>query len=185
MKNLNVIFVFAVVAACFSCKSRPTDKVGVANAANEKKTGGKNPQEATAEFLVKITDGRLMDIREGEEAAKKGTSPAIREYGQLMLRDQKALLEKITLFASQRQVTLPSDIGSPKEDGFKKLDEKAGRDFDKKFIKMMKIDHQRDIRAFKKASKINDAELRQFISVNLPVIESHLAKLKAIEKSSK
>jgi putative membrane protein len=139
----------------------------------------------TEEFLVDMTDARLMDREEGLQAAENGTTPEVRKYGELMVKEQTYLLNKIQAFAESKKITLPTTISEKKENALKDLKEKSGKDLDKKFMKMICIDHQRDVKIFKKATKSEDLTVAQFASNHLPMIQEHLAKIKEIKKNYK
>ncbi|MEO5775696.1 MAG: DUF4142 domain-containing protein [Flavobacterium sp.] len=140
--------------------------------------------EKTKTFLTEMTDARLMDREEGRQALKKGTTQEIRNYGQLMIDEQTYLLNELQKFAARKNIQLPTEISEKKQNGLEDLKEKNGTDFDKKFIQMICIDHKRDVRKFKKATKDNDSEVSAFAAKHLPMIESHLHKIKQIKKSS-
>ena len=65
--------------------------------------------------------------------------------------------------------------------GLEKLLSKEAENFDDKFIKMMHIDHERDIRLFTNALDLKDEEIRNFALNYLPLIQEHLDKLNAIK----
>jgi putative membrane protein len=144
----------------------------------------KSADEKTKTFLTEMTDARLMDREEGREAAKKGTTQQIKNYGALMIEEQTYLLSELREFAATKNITLPTKISEEKQNALKDLKEKSGVAFDKKFIKMIRIDHKRDVRKFKKASKCDDPELSSFATKHLPMIESHLQKIEQIKKSN-
>lgn len=158
-----------------------TDPVKEANSANEKKSDQKLVNEDDAQFLVKSADARMMDSREGKLALERGTTAAIRNYGSLMVKDQAMLLGKIKQLATNRKISLPADIGNDKKEGHDELREKTGEDFDKKFIKMMIIDHERDVKLFKKAVESDDKDISNFAKKYQPMIQSHLDKINAIK----
>ena len=141
-------------------------------------------KEKTKTFLTEMTDARLMDREEGRQALKKGTTQKIKNYGQLMIEEQTYLLNELQKFAETKNIILPSEISKEKQNGLEKLKEKSGTDFDKKFIKMICIDHKRDVRKFKEAAKLSDSEVSAFAAKHLPMIESHLKKIRQIEKNS-
>ena len=168
----------------YAC-AQQTDPVKKANEANEKKADNKVADEDVAECLVKSADARMMGSREGTLATKKGTTSSIREYGQLMISDQSMLLEKIKALALKHNITLPTGISDKKESGREDLAAKDGKDFDEKFIKMMTIDHERDIKLFKKSIKFKNKEVSTFAQTYLPLIQSHLDKIITIKQASK
>jgi putative membrane protein len=47
---------------------------------------------------------------------------------------------------------------------------------------MMILDHKRDVRTFEKATKSNDADVKLFATKYLPVVQSHLEKIRTLKK---
>ncbi len=139
-----------------------------------------------SDFLIEMADARMMDGKEGRLASLHGTTKRIRDYGTLMVQDQTKLLEQMRNLATQKEIVLPKQLSNQKRDGLKELRKLRGTKFDKKFISMITIDHERDVKAFSDASKDSQGfsqEIQQFSSKNLPLIQSHLDKINAIESS--
>ena len=181
MKYRSLFFLYAITFL-FACKTIEPNK-------NEVRVERKNAAKAEkgkvnkdiADFLVNAADGRMMGMKQGKLAVLKGTTSEIRAYGQLMESDQAKMLKVIKKLAKKRKITLPRIISAEKEDGFKDLTAKSEKAFDKKFIKMMKIDHKRDLKAFKNAREFNDPEIKAFAEEYLPMIQSHLDKLDGLK----
>jgi putative membrane protein len=150
----------------------------------ENKASGKKASltENEADFLIEASDGRLMGILEGKAATSKATTQDIRDYGHLMVKDQKTMLNDLKSIAKLLSVPLLDTISEEKQDGLEDLMEKESTKFDKKFIKMMKIDHRRDVRLFTKAKDYDNPTIKAFATRYLPMIESHLEKVKALRK---
>ncbi len=106
-----------------------------AESAIEKKADENKINEEVAEFLVKSADARMMDLQEGKLASVNGTTPSIREYGDLMMKDQCMLLKKIKMLATERNISLPSSISNKKAEGRSDLAEKGEEDFDKSLLR--------------------------------------------------
>ena len=176
-----VLFVLYISFYLFAC-GQSKDAVKKANEVNEKKADANVVSENIAEFLVKSADARMMDLQEGELAFTKGSIKEVREYGALMIKDQAILLEEIKKIAGNKNITLPSSISDQKKKGRENLSEKEGKEFDEKFIKMMKIDHERDLKLFEKAKDFDDMETKLFANKYLPMIKSHLDKVIIIEE---
>ena len=143
-----------------------------------------NEKDNLEKFLVQMNDARLMDFQEGKLAELKGTTSSIKEYGTLMIKDQTFLLAEFVKVAKSKNIALPKTISNKKLKALKKLSEKSGKDFDKKFINMICIDHKRDVKKFTNATKYEDLEVSKFANKHLPMIESHLLKIEAIKKSN-
>ena len=140
------------------------------------------PDDNVKDFIVEMYDARMMDLEEGKLAIEKGERPEVKKYGEWMVHEQTKLSTQLQALAESKNVSLPNTISKEKAEGLAELKEQGGKDFDKKFLKMMKIDHRRDVRKLKSARrKINDAEVHNFISTYQPMIESHLEYLKTID----
>jgi putative membrane protein len=182
MKSIFISFVIAVTV-CTGCKTtkRP-DSVSKADSINASKSKKIPLNTEVADFLVKIADARMMDIKEGKDAMEKATTAELKIYGSLMVQDHTMLLTKIRELAAARSMTLPLQISQDKKEGLEEQVAKTGKEFDENFVKMMIIDHKRDISDFKKAEKLEDDGVHQFVVTYLPLIQSHLDKLEAIKK---
>lgn len=182
---MKATFATTILVSCiaFNSFSQETDPVKKAHDANDKKEATGAVDEDVADFLVKSADARMMDAKEGKLASTKGTTPALRSYGKLMIKDQAALLATIKDLAGKKHVTLPSDISNKKAAGRQDLAKLTGKDFDEKFIKMITIDHERDVKMFENAIEQDDKDIREFAQKNLPLIRSHLDKINSIKDS--
>jgi len=141
-----------------------------------------NSAASVTKFLIDAADARLMDSEQGKLARERGTTEEIRSYGRWMMRDQPKLLQEIQVIAKNKSIKLPSAISEEKSKGLEDLKKLKGAEFDKKFTKMIAIDHKRDVKEFKKAAKFEDVEVKQFASQYLPTIEAHLERIQEIEK---
>src|SRR5882757_7691525 len=107
MKGCALLF-FVVAIFCIGCSaSKQQDSVSQADSLNEERAKKYLLDEPSAEFLVKIADGRLMDIKEGQAAESMGTYYDIRSYGKLMVNDQKRLLAVMKTLAVHKKIQLP------------------------------------------------------------------------------
>jgi putative membrane protein len=79
-------------------------------------------------------------------------------------------------------LTLPSDVNGKQQAMYDRLSKLSGAQFDSAYIKGMMMDHQEDVKEFKKESESGtDEKIKSFASETLPVIQGHLDKLKAIQ----
>ena len=180
MKNLLLLGCFLSVCSIGCKNTKQNDSVKIADKQNDAKAVTGLINDDVADFLVQAADARMMDSKEGELAIQKGTTQEIKNYGKLMVKDQAKLLIKIKKMAAERNISLPAELSSHKKNGFEELNAKEGKDFDKKFCSMMKIDHERDVKEFTKASSFMDNNINTFAAQYLPMIQSHLDKIKAI-----
>ncbi len=158
----------------------PNDPVRLANDANAERFADDSPEREAAEFLVRMTDARLMDMAEGRVAAERGTSAAVREYGRVMIVEQQVLLDEIRELADRMGVALPERIGDVKSDGLAELEDEHGEDLDEKFVSMICIDHERDVEEFREAREFEQPDVREYAIRRLPMIEEHLREARVL-----
>jgi len=198
MKNvitvINLIIIFVVTAIFSTAPKKNPDKNAAKTITAEKTTeSGFNVKvtkpyhkfmvdEIISEFIIESVDARLMDLEEGKVAMQRSTSKNLKEYGDLMIKDQSRMLEELKIIAERKQVKLPSSLSQEKAEGLVDLKKEHGESFDKKFIKMMILDHKRDVRKFERATKSNDADIKLFATKYLPVVQSHLEKIRTLKK---
>ena len=177
-----LISVLAAVATC-ACSSSPSEPDSVSTAKQINAAPQVSVSKPAANFLVEMVDARLMDFEEGQLAARRGSTAAIRDYGKLMMRDQTRLLSRLELLALEAKVTVPAVISGDKRDGLNDLIDSDRDSFDKRFISSIRIDHKRDVGEFRKATEFGDAAIAEFARQELPLIQSHLDGIEAIKKT--
>lgn len=161
-----------------SAEMKPTAQ---SNFISAKDVTAETTDEFVTEFITDMAEARLMDLEEGKMAQQRSTSRDLKSYGTLMVNDQTEMLNEIKKLAALKGVALPSSLGKQKEKGLNDLKEVHGKSFDKKFIKMMIIDHKRDVKKFERATRSTDADIQVFATRYLPYVESHLQKIKALK----
>lgn len=173
--------VAAVLLASGCVSSSEADSVVDAKRANARRPVAVS--EPAASFLVEMVDARLMNFEEGKLAVRRGTTPAIRDYGRLMMQDQSRLLAQLELLAVASRVTVPVSLSNGKLDGLNSLIKAEGADFDARFIRSIRNDHQHDVGALKDASAFPDVAIARFARDRLPMVQSHLDGIAAIENT--
>ena len=142
---------------------------------------GSSVDEFVTDFLIEMAEARLMDLEEGKIAQQRSTTKELKAYGTLMVKEQSEMLEALKKIAADKGILLPAQLGPDKADGLSDLREVHGKSFDKKFIKMMIIDHKRDAKKFELATRSNDADIQVFATRYLPYVQSHLERIKSLK----
>lgn len=140
--------------------------------------------ETIAEFLSDMTEARIMDLEQGKTAEQRGTTKFLKQYGSLMVKDQSNMLDELKEIAKDKDISIPTSLGSDKAEALEALKKVHGESFDKKFIKMMIIDHKRDVKKLERATHYGDADIQVFATKYLPIVKSHLDKIKALKQSN-
>ena len=178
MKTIVSLLIVACLAACAT-----SDKDNVKEAQN--KDIDISVDKKVSKFLAEAVDARMMDIAQGKLAMERGVTPDVKAYGELMVKDQTEMLSELRTLAASKNIKLSTKLSDEKSDGLEDLKKQKGYDFDEKFVKMMIIDHRRDVKDFEKATEFKDEDVRKFADTYLPIVESHLDKIKDLKQRSK
>jgi putative membrane protein len=174
----NIIF---IVAACCFLACGPTDKDSVKQAHTQNINS--SIDEEVSEFLTEAADARMMDLEEGKLAASKGSTAAVRIYGEQMVKDQTRMLTELRIMAASKNIVLPTVLSHKKAEALESLKEKNGEEFDKEFVDMMQADHKRDVDEFEDAVDFKDPDIKQYAKTYIPVIQNHLDNIVTIKDS--
>ena len=133
------------------------------------------------DFVMDAAMGGLMEVELGQLAAQKGTSEAVKQFGQRMVDDHgKANTELMTL-ATSKGITLPTAIDDKHRQDVTKLSAMSGAEFDRAYSKMMLKDHEKDVSEFEKQSmKGTDSDVKAFAGKTLPTLQEHLTMARAL-----
>ena len=133
-------------------------------------------------FLVNSSDLHLMALKEGEEAVSRGTVADIKAYGELMVKDQTALLLEIKELAKSRQINIPEQLSEENAEDLEELRSKTGVAFNKAFIRMIESVQKQNLKDFKKAAtRLEDREISTFASKHIYSINLQLLRLEKIK----
>ena len=160
-----------------SCKNetKQEDPKEVAEDANEAKFDSIDSKEDDSEFLVDQAEVNLAEIEIGKLAQTKGTNPEVKKFGKMLVDDHTKAASEVNALAQAKNFTLPTSLTEDGQEEYKKLNEKSGADFDKKFADMMIDRHEKAINKLEKASKdAKDADVRTWASNNIAGLTAHL-----------
>jgi putative membrane protein len=149
--------------------------------ADDKATGGQL-SKGDLSFLTVAAAGGMMEVKAGQLAADKATSPDVKAFGQKMVEDHGKANDELMAFAKGKGVTMPADLETKHQKMLDKLASQSGADFDKQYVKQMVEDHKDDVNKFKKfAERGDDTALKGWAAKTLPVLEQHYAMIKNID----
>jgi putative membrane protein len=178
------IHAFAVVAALALPALAYADKT------NEKTTNTNPAAPATAKLAesdVKIV-AHLHHVNQMEidlgKAAQKSTNPAVKSYGDTLVKDHQANDKELTAFAKSRKLAV-IPAAKPETDADKqdhkammekvaKLKTLKGAEFDREFLSMMATDHDKELAKIDVAiGATTDTDLQSLLKATKPVLQRH------------
>ncbi|WP_298911588.1 DUF4142 domain-containing protein [uncultured Nostoc sp.] len=135
-------------------------------------------------FITEAAQGGLAEVQLGQLALQRGTSDAVKQYGQHMVDDHTPVNDQLKQLALQKGVTLPTTIGRKNQQAKQRLSKLSGKNFDRQYLNLMLQDHQKDVAAFKnEAEKGQDPDLKAFAAQALPTLQQHLEQVRSLANS--
>lgn len=128
---------------------------------------------ASKKFLSEAIQGNLAEVEMGKLAQQNGGSEKIKSFGQMLEKDHSAALEKARSAAQTAGVKPPSAPSAKQKSDHDKMAKLKGADFDREFATHMVVDHKKDIAAYEKEAKKNDA-IGNYAKEALPTLKKHL-----------
>jgi putative membrane protein len=133
------------------------------------------------EFLMEAATGGMMEVELGRLAVAKGTSEAVKQFGQRMIDDHSKANSELTQLAQTKSIALPTELSAKHRADVTKMSKLTGAAFDKAYSKEMLSDHIKDVAAFEREStSASDPDVKEFAAKTLPILKEHLEMAKAL-----
>ncbi|HEY3705045.1 MAG TPA: DUF4142 domain-containing protein [Terracidiphilus sp.] len=142
-----------------------------AQAHSADKSGGMGDQK----FVKNAMEGGMAEVKLGQMAAQKASSPDVKQFGQKMVDDHTRLNQQITPIATQMGLTPPAELPAKDKALQSKLEGLSGDAFDKAYMSAMLKDHKKDLAEFQKeASSGKNPQVKDAAQQGAQVIQQHL-----------
>ena len=137
-------------------------------------------------FVRKATQGGMTEVKLGELASKQGESADVKEFGSMMVMDHSKLGADLKAAAEKDGLKVPVKLGAKNQEKVDEMAKLKGAEFDKAYVPAMVKAHEMDSAEFTKASEtLVSADVKAAATTAVPVINSHLEKIKAIQAKMK
>ncbi len=136
-------------------------------------------------FVADSGEGSLAEVELAKLALGNSTNADVRMFAQKMIHDHSMLIVDMKPFAAKMDVPPPTKDGLPADikDEYKRLEAKKGEEFDKDYINTMILDHQKDIKDFKKEYDTTaNSSLKLTVGKGGKVIQGHYDMLEGMAK---
>ncbi|PQA58813.1 DUF4142 domain-containing protein [Siphonobacter curvatus] len=193
MKKVTMLCMLAASALAFqACNESKSDKASEEHAeaatdqAKEMNDSLQTVDEKDAEFAMKAAGGGMYEVEVAKLAEQKASNAKVKEFAAMMIKDHGKANEELMSLASAKGITLPATMDEDHQKHYNDLKKLSGKDFDKKYVELMKDDHDKDQSLFNtQATEGKDAELKEFATKTSGVIQQHLNHIKQISESMK
>jgi putative membrane protein len=129
-------------------------------------------------FYKSAGEGGLAEVAAGKLAEDKATSPALKDFGGMMVKDHSTADQKLWAAAAAKSVKMPTTPNVEEVAAGDRLKLLSGDSFDKAYIKNQIDAHRDTVALFKKEiASGQDPGAKQFATATLPTVQAHLDKI--------
>lgn len=139
---------------------------------------------ADKQWATKAAGGGMAEVKLGQLAQDHAASQQVKDFGQRMVDDHSKANDQLKSIASNKGISLPSDMDPKDQAVYTRLSSLHGAAFDRAYMNDMVKDHKTDIAEFQKESQSgSDPDLKQFATSTLPTLQKHLQMAEMTLKS--
>jgi putative membrane protein len=130
-------------------------------------------RQAAADSTAEVEHGRL--------ATQNASSADVKQFAQHMVDDHSKANTELKSIASQKQLTIPTELTGKHKAMQDKLSKLKGAEFDKAYMAHMVTAHQQAVSLFEREAKTGkDDELKAWAEKTLPTLQEHLKQARDI-----
>lgn len=140
---------------------------------------------ADRKFVMEAAMGGMAEVELGRLAAERGSSDAVKQFGQRMVDDHSRANSELTQIASGKGITLPTGLDAKHRALMTKMSALSGAAFDRAYAKEMVKDHNKDVALFQReATRGADSDVKAFAQKTLPTLQEHLQMARSLPSGS-
>jgi putative membrane protein len=137
------------------------------------KTGG-GLSAADQSFVREAAVGGMAEVELGRLASDKASNADVKQFGKRMVDDHGKANDELKKLASEKNVTLPTELDAKHKATVDRLSKLSADAFDRAYVKEMVADHDHDVQAFTKESKSGaDPDVKAWAGKTLPTLQEH------------
>jgi putative membrane protein len=149
-----------------------------------------NPVKAIDEtdknFMKEAALGDEAEIQLGQMAQQKASDPAVKSFGERMVKDHSTNDDQLKNIAKSQHIALPTELDPQQKEAAARLSRLSGPKFDQAYMLFMVQEHTKDVTKFQtEANDAHDQTIKQFAASSLPVLQSHLQEAQQVEQKIK
>ena len=130
------------------------------------------------EFYRLATESSQKEIAAGNMAGDQAQDPSVKDYAGMMVTDHTAMAQQVQEAAGTADAASPA----PDATATAALQGKTGADFDRAYIDMMVMDHQKAVAIFENAAQnASTDEAKALAQGALPKLREHLERAQELQ----
>ncbi len=155
----------------------------VENGAETTASDSKSDSKDVADYMVDLANTGMTEYEMSKLAVEKAITPTVKEYARQTVTQHAKDEQSLKAEAMKYNITLPTTLSNDSQEMMTKLrNEKAGVDFDKKYLDDMADVNDKAISKAKGAvENTTEPALKEFVQKIIMDDQAHLDKAKAIK----
>jgi putative membrane protein len=193
MRKFSQALVIALLSTPFAASAQPRSNPPPAAQRQQQPQKKEKLTDRQLQIVAHYHEDNRMEIDLGKEAAKRGTTPAIKSYGQTLVKDHENFDKQLHSLVKQTGQKIPKE--KPATDAEKKMQasnkqkeariKKAkGANFDREYLGFMVEDHEHALASIDShISEAGNTELATTLQNAKPVLQRHLDQARDLQKT--
>jgi len=176
---------FATAAGAQTAGSKPSTSPGSTAAPPNMTSASGREKLSMSEsgFLKHAAQGGMAEVTLATTAENKSSNADVKALAEKIKSDHEKANQELQTVASTKSLTLPAAPSTTEKATEKRLNGLSGVAFDRAYVNAMVKDHRADVKEFQKYSKDKDPDVARFASQTLPVLQDHLSRAEALQKT--
>jgi len=142
-----------------------------------------DPATADRDFYAKAAAGGMAEVETGALAQLKGHSAAVRDFGEMMVRDHTKANDNLKLIAGRQNIELPTEPDAKHKAKKQELEAVSGAAFDTAYIQAQVADHEATESLLKQEIESGtDAEAKAWAREALSTVTAHLKRARELSR---
>jgi putative membrane protein len=154
------------------------------NQGSSEATSDSAKSSADESFAKKAAQGGMAEMKLGQLAEEKGSSPEVKNFGRRMVQDHSKANNELKGVTSKASIPLPNEMDKSDQATYDRLSKLSGDAFDRAYARDMVKDHSKDVSEFQKEAKNGkDESIKNFAAQTLPTLQNHLDEARRMEQA--
>jgi putative membrane protein len=128
-------------------------------------------------FVLAVAADGLTEVKLGEIAKQRATSPSIKEFAATMVRDHTAADDDLKNIAASHNLQLPTELDKDHQAQVDKIIKLNDGQFDQAYLDQMIAAHKKAVAALEGEEGTNAGDLKDWTERTLPTIKHHLSMI--------
>ncbi len=136
------------------------------------------------DFVMEAARSSMAEKQMSDLAEQKARSESVKTLAKEIKDEHTQVVDKLQQIASNKNVSLPSDVSRADRTVIDRLRNLSGEEFDKEYMKQTVKEHQKDVEHYRQqARSAKDQEVKEYAQNTLPTLEQHLDRARQVSES--